>query len=161
MGFEKSVIFACGTEEYAVPVEQVVSIEKLERINPIPHLPSYCLGFTRIRGELIPVIDFQTILYKKPTTGDLTRIIVLNTDVVNYGLVVSDAREIIDVAPELLMQVGLVNYQSTKYFTAVANLEDRMITCVDPKILVQSLDGIREIINYLHKMTEDEGVSNA
>ncbi|MER2000693.1 MAG: chemotaxis protein CheW [Lysinibacillus sp.] len=161
MGFEKSVIFACGTEEYGVPVEQVVSIEKLDRINPIPRLPTYCLGFTRIRGELIPVIDFQNILYRKPTTGDLARIIVLNTDVVNYGLVVTDAREILDIAPELLMQVGLVNYSNTKYFTAVANLEERMITCVDPKVLVQSLDGIREIINYLHKMTEEEGVSNA
>lgn len=161
MGFEKSVIFACGTEEYAVPVEQVVSIEKIERINPIPHLPSYCAGFTRIRGELIPVIDFQRVLYKIPTTGDLARIIVLNTDVVNYGLIVSDAREIIDILPELIKQVGLVNYSNTKYFTAVANLENRMITCVDPKVLVQSLDGIREIINYLHKLTEDEGVTNA
>lgn len=161
MGFEKSVVFACGTEEYAVPVEQVVSIEKVERINPIPHLPNYCSGFTRIRGELTPVIDFQHILYNRPTSGELSRIVVLNTDVVNYGLIVSDAREIIDIAPELLKQVGLVNYSNTKYFTAVANLEDRMITCVDPKTLVQSLDGIREIINYLHKMTEDEGVSNA
>ena len=159
MGFEKSVVFVCGSEEYAVSVEQVVSIEKLDRINPIPHLPSFCLGFTRIRGELVPVIDFQQILYNKPSTGDLARIIVLNTDVVNFGLVVSDAREIIDIAPEALKQVGLVNYSNTKYFTAVANLEDRMITCVDPVVLVQSLDGIREIINYLREMTEDESVA--
>jgi len=31
-----------------------------------------------------------------------------------------------------------------------------MITYVDPKILVNSLEGIREIINYLHKMIENE-----
>lgn len=160
MGFEKSVIFACSSEEYAVPVEQVVSIEKLERINPIPHLPNYCLGFTRIRGELIPVIDFQRVLYNKPSTGDLVRIIVLNTDIVNYGLVVTDAREILDIDPSLLKQMGLVNYRQTQYFTAVANLEDRMITCVDPKVLVNSLEGIREIINYLRKLTEDESVSS-
>ena len=159
MGFEKSVIFSCSSEEYAVPVEQVVSIEKLERINPIPHLPNYCLGFTRIRGELIPVIDFGQVLYNKPSTGELVRIIVLNTDIVNYGLVVSDAREILDIDPNLLKQMGLVSYRQTQYFTAIANLEDRMITCVDPKTLVNSLDGIREIINYLHKLTEDESVS--
>lgn len=52
MGFEKAVVFLCGTEEYAVPVDQVVSIEKLERVTPIPHLPNYLLGFTRLRGEL-------------------------------------------------------------------------------------------------------------
>lgn len=159
--FEKSVIFACGSEEYAVPVEQVVSIEKLEQVTPIPHLPQYLLGFTRIRGELVPVIDFQRILYNNPSSGDLVRIVVLNTDVINYGLVVSDAREILDIPAEQLMQVGLVNYQKTKYFTAVANLENRMITCVDPQVLVNSLEGVREIIEYMTKMQSDEENVNA
>lgn len=160
MGFEKSVVFGCGQEEYAVPVEQVVSIEKVEHITPIPHLPNYLLGFTRMRGELVPVIDFERILYNRPSTGDLVRIIVLNTDVVNYGLVVSDAREIINFEDSDLRQMGLVNYAKTQYFTAVANLENRMITCVDPKILVNSLEGIREIIEYLHKMLENEEVNS-
>ncbi len=156
MGFEKAVVFLCGTEEYAVPVEQVVSIEKLERVTPIPHLPNYLLGFTRIRGELTPVIDFGQVLYNRPTHTDTSKVIVLSTDTVNYGLLVADAREIIDFEEGVLKQMGLVNYAKTKYFTAVANLEDRMISCVDPHILVNSLDGIREIINYLHKMLENE-----
>ena len=153
--FEKSVVFACGKEEYAVPVNQVVSFEKLERITPIPHLPPYLLGFTRIRGELVPVIDFQRILYNKPSEGDLVRIIVLNTDLVNFGLVVGDAREIIDFDPSVLMQMGLINYSKTKYFTAVANLENRMITCVDPSVLVSSLDGIREIVAHLNELNTE------
>lgn len=161
MGFEKSVVFACGQEEYAVPVDQVVSIEKLERVTQIPHLPNYLLGFTRVRGELIPVIDFGRILYNQPSYGEHVRIIILNTDIVNYGLVVTDAREILDFDASVLKQVGLVNYAKTAYFTAVANLEDRMITCVDPKILVNSLEGIREIIEYLHKMLSDEKNVNA
>ncbi|MDI7742168.1 chemotaxis protein CheW [Lysinibacillus fusiformis] len=156
MSFEKVVIFNCGNEEYAVPVEQVVSIEKLGHITPIPHLPNYLLGFSRVRGELIPVIDFNRILYNQSSQGDLCRIVVLNTDIVNYGLVVNEAKEIINLTENEIKQVGLVNYSKTRYFTAVANLEDRMIACVDPKILVNSLDGIREIIEYLHKLLEDE-----
>ncbi len=156
MNFEKSVVFACGNEEYAVPIEQVVSIEKLERVTPIPHLPSYLLGFTRNRGELIPVIDLQKILYNRSTSGDIARVIILNTELVNYGLYVSDAREILNFDPSIIKQMGLVNYEKTKYFTAVANLEDRMISCIDPNILVNSLEGIREIVQYLHKMLENE-----
>ncbi|MEK4425225.1 chemotaxis protein CheW [Solibacillus sp. FSL K6-1523] len=156
MNFEQAVVFACGNEEYAVPIEQVVSIEKLERVTPIPHLPSYLLGFSRNRGELIPVIDLQRILYNRSTSGDIARVIILNTELVNYGLYVSDAREILNIAPELIKQMGLVNYEKTKYFTAVANLEDRMISCIDPNILVNSLEGIREIVQYLHKMLENE-----
>lgn len=157
--FEKSVVFTCGTEEYAVPVEQVVSIEKVEHITPIPHLPNYLLGYTRIRGELVPVIDFQSILYGKSTEGELSRIVVMNTDVINFGLVVADAKEILDIDPALLMQMGLVNYAKTKYFTAVANLENRMITCVDPKVLVNSLEGIREIIDYMSSIEQDLNVN--
>ncbi|RHW38423.1 chemotaxis protein CheW [Lysinibacillus yapensis] len=156
MEFEKSVIFGCGTEEYALSVEQVVSIEKLSHITPIPHLPNYLVGFTKVRGELIPVIDFNRILYNRPTQGEAARIIVLNTDVVNYGLVVSEAKEILNFSESDIKQVGLVNYSKTRYFTAVANIEDRMIACVDPKILVNSLDGIREIIAYLQKLMEEE-----
>lgn len=156
MGFEKAVVFLCGKEEYAVPVEQVVSIEKLERVTPIPHLPNYLLGFSRIRGELTPIIDFGRILYNSPTHTETSKVIVLSTDIVNYGLLVADAREIIDFENGVLKQMGLVNYEKTKYFTAVANLEDRMISCVDPNVLVHSLEGIREIIDYLHKMLENE-----
>ncbi|MGN7479777.1 chemotaxis protein CheW [Solibacillus silvestris] len=156
MGFEKAVVFLCGTEEYAVPIDQVVSIEKLERVTPIPHLPKYLLGFTRIRGELTPVIDFQSILYNRPTNTATSKVIVLKTDIINYGLLVADAKEIIDFEEGILKQMGLVNYEKTKYFTAVANLEDRMISCVDPSILIHSLEGMREIIDYLHKMLENE-----
>ncbi|MFP3917177.1 chemotaxis protein CheW [Lysinibacillus telephonicus] len=161
MAFDKTVIFRCGNEEYAVPVEQVVSIEKLGHITPIPHLPNYLLGFTRIRKELIPIIDFNRILYNNAVDGEQSRIIVLNTDVVNYGLVVNEAKEILNFTESEIQQVGLVNYSKTRYFTAVANLENRVITCVDPKILVNSLDGIKEIIEYLHKMLEEENNVNA
>lgn len=156
MGFEKAVVFLCGTEEYAVPVDQVISIEKLERVTPIPHLPNYLLGFTRIRGELTPVIDFERVLYNRPTSTNSSKVIVLKTEEINYGLLVADAKEIIDFADDVLKQLGLVNYAKTKYFTAVANLEDRMISCVDPSILVHSLEGMREIIEYLHKMLNEE-----
>lgn len=152
----KAVIFECSTEEYALPVDQVVSIEKLERVTPIPHLPNYLKGFTRIRGELVPVLDFQMILYNRPSAGDQVKMIVLHTDVINYGLVVTEAREILDLEEEILKQVGLVNYAKTKYFTAVANLENRIVTYVDPKVLVQSLEGIREIIEYLQQMKQQE-----
>ena len=87
--------------------------------------------------------------------------IVLNTDIVNYGLLVTEAKEILDFEEGELKQLGLVNYEKTKYFTAVANLEDRMISCVEPKILVDSLEGIREIIAYMHKMLENEENSNS
>ncbi len=53
----KVVVFHAGKEEYALSIEHVISIEKLEKINPIPHLPSFVLGLVKVREELIPVLD--------------------------------------------------------------------------------------------------------
>lgn len=152
----KSIVFRCGKEEYAISIDQVVSIERIENIAPIPHLPGYLIGFAKVRGELIPVLDFNIILYNQPTPESSGRMIVLNMDIVRFGLAVSEAKEIMDISEEDIQQVGLVNYTHTKYFTAVANLEDRIMTIVNPKVLVNSLEEIREIIDYLHQLVREE-----
>ena len=55
----QTVIIQTGSEEYALPVESVISIEKLGFVTPIPHLPDYMLGLMKSRGELVPILDFS------------------------------------------------------------------------------------------------------
>lgn len=149
----KVVVFRCGNEDYAIPVDHVVSIEKLEQVNPIPHLPNYFLGLMKIRGELVPIVDFEQILYGRSASSDeQVRVIVLQTEEMFIGLLVLEAKEILDIADEDLKQIGLVNYSKTQYFSSVANLENRVITIIDPSILVRTVDGIKEIQTYLESV---------
>ncbi|MFB6465901.1 chemotaxis protein CheW [Cytobacillus sp. Hz8] len=148
----KVVVFQVRNEEYAVPIQFVMSIEKLEGVTPIPHLPSYVRGIVKVRGELIPVIDIEQIFYNHSLPMDETvRIIILQTEMLSIGILVQEAKEILDIPEENIKQVGLVAYQKTSYFTGVANLESRLITIVDPTILVQSLEGIKEIQEFMMK----------
>lgn len=152
----KVVVFRCGNEDYAIPVEHVVSIEKLEQVNPIPHLPNYFLGLMKIRGELVPIVDFEQILYGRSASSDeQVRVIVLQTEEMFIGLLVLEAKEILDIANEDLKQIGLVNYSKTQYFSSVANLENRVITIIDPSILVRTVDGIKEIQTYLESVESE------
>lgn len=151
----KAVIIQCGEEEYALPVDTVVSIEKLERINPIPHLPDYLLGLMKIRGELVPILDFQQILYGNSAKNDPNaRIVVVQTEKLFIGLLVLDAKEILDIPESKLTSSGLMAYSKTPYFKTVANLEDRMITVVDAEILSRTLTGMDEIGQYVQTMIE-------
>lgn len=153
---EKVVVFQCGNEEYAVPIEDVLSIEKLEHVNPIPHLPNYLIGLMKIRGELVPIIDLEEILYDRSGVDhELARVITIHTQDMSIGLLVKEAKEILDIASEDIKQVGLVNYTNTQYFVGVADLENRMITLVDPSILVRTMDGIKEIQSYLESVKEE------
>lgn len=153
----KAVIIQCGQEEYALPVETVVSIEKLERVNPIPHLPDYMLGLMKIRGELVPVLDFQQILYGNSAKDDPNaRIVVVQTENLLIGLLVLDAKEILDIPESKLTSTGLMAYSRTPYFKTVANLEERMITVVDAEILSQTLAGMDEIGEYVQSQRIQE-----
>lgn len=148
-------MFQVGNEEYAIPIHFVMSIEKVEGITPIPHLPAYVNGITKVRDELIPVIDFERILYNRSfRVSESTKMIVLQTEMLSIGVIVSDAKEIIDIPTDKLKQLGLLAYQKTTYFTGVANLDSRVITMIDPAILVQSLDGIREIQEFMRTQKE-------
>jgi len=146
----KYVVFTVGSEEYAIPIETVLSIEKVEGITPIPQLPEYVSGIIKVRGELIPAIDTEKILYNRSMqVGETERIIVLRTEEMSLGVLVKEAKEILDFPEEIIKQVGLVAYSKTSFFTGVANLDSRLITIISPSILVKSLEGIREIQEYM------------
>lgn len=152
MSVLKAVIVQCGNEEYAISIDAVVSIERLEQVNPIPHLPDFMLGLMKIRGELVPILDFEQILYNKNAKDHPeARIVVVQTKALFIGLLVIDAKEIIDIPESSLTTEGLMAYSKTAYFTSVANLENRMITIVDPEILSQTLSGMDAINDYVDK----------
>lgn len=150
MSSQKVVVFQSGNEEYAVSIDHVVSIEKLDKVNPIPHLPTYLIGLMNIRGELVPIIDFEQILYNQSGLMNANaRVVTMHTDEMLVGILVKEAKEILDLPSESLKQLGIMNYSKTNYFTNIANLEERMITIVDPSILVRSLEGLKDIQSYL------------
>jgi purine-binding chemotaxis protein CheW len=153
----KAVIVQCGNEEYAISIEAVVSIERLEQVNPIPHLPDFMLGLMRIRGELVPILDFEQILYGRTAIGhEDARVVVVQTSNLFMGLLVLDAKEILDIPESALTSSGLMAYSRTAYFTTVANLENRIITVVDPEILSKTLAGLDEISEYVEAQLVQE-----
>ncbi len=146
----KAVVIQCGKEEYALAVESVISIELLEQVNRIPHLPDYMLGLMRIREELVPILDFEQILYGNSARDNKDAlVVVVQTENLYIGLLVLDAKEIIDIPESSMTSTGLMAYSKTAYFTTVANLENRMITVVDPEILSKSLKGMDDIEEYV------------
>ncbi|KHD86013.1 chemotaxis protein CheW [Heyndrickxia ginsengihumi] len=158
---EKYLVFKVGEEEYGISIQSIISIEKIDKIRRIPQLPNYVKGIVKVRDELIPVIDLQSIMYQSPLqVDDQVRLIVLQTAALSIGLLVEEASDIIEIPEEAMKQIGLIAYQKTQYFSAIANLENRLITIIDPDILVNSLDGIKEIVEYMdQEKLESESIT--
>ncbi|WP_339250444.1 chemotaxis protein CheW [Sporosarcina sp. FSL W8-0480] len=157
MGDLKAVIVQCGQEEYALPLDIVISVEKLQQVNPIPHLPEYMLGLMKIRGELVPILDFQWILYDNSAKDHKTaKVVVVRTEGLDIGLLVLDAKEILDISKDTFSSSELLSHSKTPYFTTIANLEERMITVVDPQILSERLTGMDVIGDYIRSLKIEE-----
>lgn len=147
---KKAVIFKVANGEYSMDVSYVISIEKEEQITPVPQLPSFVKGIRKVRDELIPVIDLQMVLYNKKTEENINnKLIVARTENISFAMIVSDAKEIIDVKEEVIKEVGISAYQKTEYITGVLNLENRLVFMLDPNILLETIDGVREIKDYM------------
>ncbi|MBA2873357.1 chemotaxis protein CheW [Thermaerobacillus caldiproteolyticus] len=150
MEVSKVVVFQVDNEQYAVPVENVISIEKMSSPTVIPQMPDYMVGVVRIRGELVPVLDTMKILYRRPyVETEKTRLIVVVTEDISVALIVDDAKEIIDISPESIKQVNMLAYRQTSYFIGVASLPERLITLIDPNQLFESLEGAKTIKEHM------------
>lgn len=153
----KAVIFESGNEEYAVPIQAVISIEKVNFINPIPHLPLYLKGVTKIREELLPVIDFEYVLYKRMLPSlEEARLLIVQTNSLPVGLLVKEAKEIIELPEDSVRQVNLISYESTRFFSGVATIGDRLITIIDVDVLVSSLEGIDAVKDFMTEAKDDQ-----
>ncbi len=139
---KKVIVFQLVDEEYAVSVEQVGSIERLEKITRVPRTASFVKGVINLRGVVTPIIDLRNRfgMEEDPHT-ESTRIIIIQLEEMEVGLIVDAANDVIDIpidriesAPEV---VGSVNVD---YIEGVAKLADRLLLLLDIQKVLTSED---------------------
>lgn len=58
----KHVLFVLNGTQYAVPMDNVLELQRLPRITPLPSVPAWLRGVTNLRGEVLSVVDLRTLL---------------------------------------------------------------------------------------------------
>ncbi|WP_246944725.1 chemotaxis protein CheW [Bacillus pinisoli] len=147
---DKVVVFQAQDEEYGLPIQFVVSIEKLQPLTAVPNMPEYMNGVTTVRGEITPILDAGKILYGNKTEDtDQTRMIILNTEGLSFGLIVDDAKEILDIPANSVQPLNMIASLQTSYLMGVANLDGRLLTLIDPTKLIHTLEEMDEVKKQL------------
>lgn len=118
-----------GEEQFAVNIEQVDSIERLTEMTKVPQAPAFMRGFTELRGEVISIVDLKQLL--EIGTVDLTkdpRIIIVQLEDLKIGLLVDEAKEVIDIEEGLIEEPPkMVGQVKKEYIQGVARLGERLI----------------------------------
>lgn len=97
--YSRFVVFSSAVQEYGVPVEKVQEITFLSQIDDAFKNDSI-EGAVRLRGHAIPVISAASLLQpngQEASKDEDTRVMILNADTFQYGLVVDGVREIISI----------------------------------------------------------------
>jgi len=130
---KKVIVFQLDEEEYAVSVQQVGSIERIQPITRVPQTEAFVKGVINLRGVITPVIDIRIRfgLEEKEYT-ESSRIIIVYLDDMEVGLIVDSANDVIDIpenaidpAPEIIGSID------TDYIEGVAKMDDRLLILLD------------------------------
>jgi len=128
--FIQAVVFHLGREEFAFDVSQVKEIIRPLPITRVPKSKPFIEGVINLRGNVISVVDLRKQLHftagNKP---EQTRIIILETQGVTFGVIVDSVQETRQIPRETIQPpLALVSGVESEYISGVAKLEGRLIS---------------------------------
>lgn len=129
----KLIVFQLLGKEYAIPVHQVRSIEKVQHITRVPRTESFVKGVINLRGVVLPIIDLQKRFgIGKILISETTRIIIAVLDEMEVGLLVDAANDVLDITEEMIEpQPEVVDTIKEEYISGVAKIDKRLLILIN------------------------------
>ncbi|GAB4325126.1 MAG: chemotaxis protein CheW [Dehalococcoidia bacterium] len=130
---EHVVIFRLADEFYALDIQAVQEIVRMQNITSIPGADHWVEGITNLRGRVVPVIDLRRrcAVPASEHTNE-TRIVVVSTANGMVGLIVDAVSEVMRIPGEQIeVPSGIVNVPENNYLRGIAKLEDRLVSLMD------------------------------
>jgi len=126
---ERWISFCLGDEHYAVELKRVREIIRISNIVPVPGTPSYVLGITNIRGNVVTVIDgCRRINVVGKPQSDLSRIVILEYADEVIGMVVDSVADVMDISLNKIDANPKINvHESAKYIKGVVSHHNDII----------------------------------
>lgn len=137
------VLFTVADADYVLPASTVEHMDSYEGATRVPGTPAWVAGLVQIRGRVLPVVDLRARfgLPPLPATGSEAalgrRVLVVQVDGRQVGLLVDAAREVVQIDPaQLKPPPDVVDRGAAGYVDAIAQAGTRLVMRVDPRRIV-------------------------
>ncbi len=131
-------VFSLEEEEFGVPVDAMDEIVQDIDLYNIPSSPSYVLGATRLRGNVIPVIDPKYILDIGKTGEDWKEVLILGIKGEKFAIPVDGLKGMISPSKEQLVDPTTITNLQEKMFKWIVRLEEnKSVRILDIKELIR------------------------
>jgi purine-binding chemotaxis protein CheW len=129
----KIIVFQLKEKEYAIPVEQVRSIEKFQHITRVPGTQTFIKGVINLRGVVTPIVDLRIRFgLDQINYQGFTRIIIAVLEDIEVGLIVDAANDVMDIKLESIEPPPeLVSGTEEEYIKGVVKIGKRLLILLD------------------------------
>ncbi|WP_428909628.1 chemotaxis protein CheW [Niallia sp. Krafla_26] len=127
------IIFKLNNQFFGVEVNQVISIERLQPLTEVPGTAHFIKGIMPLRGEITPILDLKERLsMKKTTTTDENRILIINLEDIQIGLIVDEATGVIDIdSTSIEPPFEMISGVDNRYIKGIAKVDKKLLILLD------------------------------
>ena len=138
----KHVLFALDDTQYAVPMENVLELQRLPRITPLPSVPEWLRGVTNLRGDVLSVVDLRSLLGLPPVDRLVSqRLVVVRSTVeeITTGWIVDrmiGVRRLVleDMLPSSMLTIGAAG----RFLSGIVDVDGQLIAVLDVNRVLSS-----------------------
>lgn len=137
------LLFALGSEWYAVPIGSVREIYNEYVVTPVPCVPGFILGVINIRGEIISVTDVKQLLRLPATQSEaMSPAIVVENERCSTALLVDVVGDISEVpASALEAPVATLDKSQTAFVSGSLFLDGSLVGLLDLEAVLTPIGG--------------------
>ena len=135
----KVIVFELMNKEYALPVENVRSIEKISYITRVPGVESFVMGVINHKGTITPIIDLRTRFgLERRNHDESTRIIIVSNNQFEIGMIVDSAKDVLEFSTLIVEpQPRVVGFEESDFINGVVNVNERLLILLKLEQILQ------------------------
>ncbi len=135
------ILFGVAGTSYAIRSDQVLHMEMVEHVTPVPNAPPFVEGVVFSRGQVVPVINLRARFGFDRKGLDLrTRLLVVQDEARQVGLLADDAREFINIVDAAIQPPNeAIGGLSGNYVEGIATLGERIVLILSVREIVDAI----------------------
>ncbi len=99
-GRKAFIVFHVRGLPYACRLEEVKEIISAKELSPLPNARDNVVGLRNLRGEVVPVVDLERVLFPPPYNENASRVLVIDQEEFSLGFSVESVDRIEELDPE-------------------------------------------------------------
>ncbi|HTU84983.1 MAG TPA: chemotaxis protein CheW [Solirubrobacteraceae bacterium] len=131
------VVFTLGTEQYALPIQQVHEIIRYAEPRSVASRADWVRGVISLRGRIVPVYDLASRLGLQSELTEQTKIVIVEVGSETAGVIVDGVEEVLTVEDEQLQEAPGAD---TTLIESIAKIGDRLVVLLKASAVLSAPD---------------------